>query len=339
MNEPARNDGRGEQVEAQLEGGRAGSGLYNIAPVTGDSERWLLHLLFGLLGLSAWNVTIGLFTQLPLLIPASPNHAQLASLMDVATNIGNLPMLVFVAAQTRTACARRHRGLVLRGTIYAMFALSIAVVAGLCALWRETVLDTSVFVIGFAFCGGVAGNLMMVTVFPFATPFHPVYVASISTGISGHGLLNNLLALMQGVGLAEPRFGFEVYMLLVGIIQLLGLLGFRQLCQRATALAHDTATTKSRPPEGADMELLAEREPVLGREAEVAGSSRITVQLGVPQSAGFLVANQYWTNFTYFLLVALFPYVARDTHTGETKGEVREPSLFGASIHNAVRAA
>lgn len=65
------------------------------------------HGLYMLVGLGPWNVTSGLFAQLPLLVAVSPQHSQLASFMDIATNLANLPMLCFIWGQTHTACARR----------------------------------------------------------------------------------------------------------------------------------------------------------------------------------------------------------------------------------------
>ena len=53
------------------------------------------HVLFAVFGLAPWNITSALFAQLPLVLPASPQRAQLASFMDVATNLGTLPMLVY----------------------------------------------------------------------------------------------------------------------------------------------------------------------------------------------------------------------------------------------------
>ena len=165
-----------------------------------------------------------------------------------------------------TALPRRNRQTVLSATIYFCFLLSLVSAIGVAFLWDITIMNTSVFIIFFAFCAGIVGDLLMVVVFPYATAFPAEFTSTLSTGplrppsrfpfppcplcpslcpsprcrarnvlptgagrapgVSGHGLLCNTLAIGQGVGHANPLFGFETYMMLLAGLQLLALMAF-----------------------------------------------------------------------------------------------------------------
>eukprot|EP01052_Picozoa_sp_SAG31_P014453 SAG31_NODE_898_length_11146_cov_25.421472_3_plen_185_part_00 len=120
------------------------------------------HGLFLLFGLAPWNVTSGLFAQLPLLVHASPQGAQLASFMDIATNLANFPMLAFIAAQSKASCAQRNRQALLGTTIYVCLVWSLATITGVSMTWHITVMNMSVFIIVGAFAAGCVGDLLMV---------------------------------------------------------------------------------------------------------------------------------------------------------------------------------
>jgi hypothetical protein len=265
------------------------------------------HGMFMLIGLAPWNTTSGLFAQLPLLVTVSPQGSQLASFMDIATNAANFPMLLFVLFQSRAACAQRNRNLVLSGTLYFGFGLSFVAVLGVVLLWDVTVMNASVFIIFFAFCAGIVGDLMMVVSFPYATAFANEFTSTLSTGISGHGLICNMLAIGQGVGNGDERrlFGFEVYMLILGLLNMLAFLAFVRVdAMRRKAVSDAPAESGGR---GAN--------PAAAAVTAVSG-------LGVPLTGWWVVAQQAWTNYTYFLLPSLLPYLAWDPATGEVNGEL-----------------
>ena len=134
---------------------------------------WRHHVLFAVFGLAPWNITSALFAQLPLVLPASPQMAQLPSFMDVATNLGNVPMLLYLACVGRSEFARRQPQSLNAATVYTLFGIALLTAAGFSFLWNVTVADFSVFVVGFALCGGIVGDVMMVTAFPYLTQFHP----------------------------------------------------------------------------------------------------------------------------------------------------------------------
>jgi hypothetical protein len=131
------------------------------------------HILFGIFGLAPGNVTSALFAQLPLILPSSPQMAQLPSFMDVATNLGNVPMLLYLFFVGRSAFAKRQPQSLNAATIYVLFVIALLTAAGFTALWDVTVYDFSVYVVLFALCGGIVGDVMMVTTFPWLTQFHP----------------------------------------------------------------------------------------------------------------------------------------------------------------------
>ena len=138
------------------------------------------HVLFGVFGLAPWNITSALFAQLPLVLPASPQMAQLPSYMDVATNLGNVPMLLYLACVGKSQFAARAPQSLNAATVYVLFAVALLTAAGFAFLWDVTVAGFSVFVVLFALCGGIVGDVMMVTAFPYLTQFHPCVVCRVS---------------------------------------------------------------------------------------------------------------------------------------------------------------
>lgn len=145
-----------------------------VAEALEEREITLLHhILFGIFGLAPWNVTSALFAQLPLVLPASPQMAQLPSYMDVATNLGNLPMLLYLFFVGRSDFAKRQPQSLNAYTVYVLFVVALLTAAGFAALWDVTVRDFSLYVVLFALCGGIVGDVMMVTAFPWLTQFHP----------------------------------------------------------------------------------------------------------------------------------------------------------------------
>jgi hypothetical protein len=131
------------------------------------------HILFAIFGLAPWNVTSALFAQLPLVLPKSPQMAQLPSYMDVATNLGNVPMLLYLFFVGRSAFAKRQPQSLNAATVYVLFAVALLTAAGFAGLWDTTVHNFSIYVVLFALCGGIVGDVMMVTAFPWLTQFHP----------------------------------------------------------------------------------------------------------------------------------------------------------------------
>ena len=281
------------------------------------------HVLFAVFGLAPWNITSALFAQLPLVLPASPQRAQLASFMDVATNLGNLPMLVYIFLVGRSAFARRQPQSLNAATIYALFVLALITAGGFASLWQETPFGFSLYVVLFALCGGIVGDVMMVTAFPYMTQFHPDYTSSFSTGMSGHGLLTNGLAIIQDVGAKDaegapaPRFGVGGFMLLVGLVQLASLGAFHTLQRQRGAIAL-SPSRRGRRASGAGLDdLLGEKEALTdgeeGRvgESEAPGAGGGGSGGGGSFDFGRLLATQAWSNYVYFLITSLLPYVAR----------------------------
>ena len=113
------------------------------------------HILFMIFGLGPWNVTSALFAQLPLVLPSSPQMAQLPSYMDVATNMGNAPMLIYLFFVGRSEFAKRQPQSLNAATVYVLFALGLITAAGFAGLWDTTVHDFSLFVVLFSLCGGI----------------------------------------------------------------------------------------------------------------------------------------------------------------------------------------
>ena len=68
----------------------------------------------------------------------------------------------------------------LSGTLYFGFGLSFVAVLGVVLLWDVTVMNASVFIVFFAFCAGIVGDLMMVVLFPYAMAFANVEVNAVN---------------------------------------------------------------------------------------------------------------------------------------------------------------
>ena len=94
-------------------------------------------------------------------------------LMLLLLLLGNLPMLVYIFLVGRSAFARRQPQSLNAATIYALFVLALLTAGGFASLWQETPFGFSLYVVLFALCGGIVGDVMMVTAFPYMTQFHP----------------------------------------------------------------------------------------------------------------------------------------------------------------------
>ena len=154
------------------------------------------------------------------------------------------------------------------------------------------------------------------------------YTSSFATGLSGHGLLTNGLAVLQDVGGPNPRFGVGGFMLLVAVVQLAALAAFDTLRRRRSSVAASRTQrgkgwgrTGRMKPTGDEL-LDGEKEGLTdgeeGREAddEVGGlSSAKETQLNGRSANTFkflpLLASQAWTNYVYFLIPSLIPYITR----------------------------
>jgi hypothetical protein len=154
------------------------------------------------------------------------------------------------------------------------------------------------------------------------------YTSSFATGLSGHGLLTNGLAVLQDVGGPNPRFGVGGFMLLVAVVQLAALAAFDTLRRRRSSVAASRTQRgkgwgrKGRMKPTGDELLDGEKEGLTdgeeGREADddVGGlSSAKETQLNGRSANTFkflpLLASQAWTNYVYFLIPSLIPYITR----------------------------
>ena len=173
------------------------------------------------------------------------------------------------------------------------------------------------------------------------------YTSSFATGLSGHGLLTNGIALIQDVGGPSPRFGVGGFMLLVACVQVASLVAFDWIRRNRSSIAASEAQRAAGKTGGrgwrgktGDELLDGEKEGLTdceeGRE-ELDGSGASSGGAadgggdGSARSFAFLplLASQAWTNYTYFLIPSLLPYVSRlpelrglgtDPRTGEPNG-------------------
>ena len=175
------------------------------------------------------------------------------------------------------------------------------------------------------------------------------YTSSFATGLSGHGLLTNGLALIQDVGGPDPRFGVGGFMLLVAGLQLASLFAFDRIRRQRGSIAASAAQRGKSGGRGwrgkptGDELLDGEKEGLTdgeeGREELDAGSGgggggdADSASGGGGSARVFsflpLLASQAWTNYVYFLIPSLLPYVSRlpelrglgtDPRTGEPNG-------------------
>ncbi|KAG8541906.1 hypothetical protein GDO81_028008 [Engystomops pustulosus] len=162
----------------------------------------ILHLLSCLLGLGSWIAINGVWVELPLLVPQTPEGWELPSYLSLLIQFANIgPLTVTLIHKFRPGCLRE--GAVISGIL----AVGIASCVLLAFLWQETswvgTTRRSTALLCLIFFLSLVDCTSSVTFLPYMTRLGPNYLISYFIGEGLSGLMPALLALAQGVGVVS----------------------------------------------------------------------------------------------------------------------------------------
>ncbi|XP_075440970.1 solute carrier family 52, riboflavin transporter, member 3-B-like [Ascaphus truei] len=162
----------------------------------------VLHLLSCLLGLGSWVAINGVWVELPLLVPHTPEGWELPSYLTLLIQFANIgPLVVTLAHKFHPGCLRE--GPVISG----LLGVGVLACLLLAFLWQETSWvgpsRRSTALLALIFFLALVDCTSSVTFLPYMTRLRPDYLTSYFIGEGLSGLMPALLALGQGVGVVS----------------------------------------------------------------------------------------------------------------------------------------
>ncbi|KAM3928133.1 solute carrier family 52, riboflavin transporter, member 3-B-like [Leptodactylus fuscus] len=164
-----------------------------------------LHLLSCLLGLGSWVAINGVWVELPVLVPHTPEGWDLPSYLSLLIQFANIGPLA-VTLIHKFCPGRLQEGPV----IFVILAVGVGSCVLLAFLWQETSWVASsrrsTALLSLIFFLSLVDCTSSVTFLPYMTRLRPDYLISYFIGEGLSGLMPALLALAQGVGVVvcEP---------------------------------------------------------------------------------------------------------------------------------------
>ncbi|KAG9472909.1 hypothetical protein GDO78_016083 [Eleutherodactylus coqui] len=162
----------------------------------------VLHILSCLLGLGSWVAINGVWVELPLLVPHTPEGWELPSYLSLLIQFANIGPLA-VTLIHKFCPGRLREGPV----IFVILAVGIASCVLLAFLWQETSWvgssRRSTALLSLIFFLSLVDCTSSVTFLPYMTRLRPDYLISYFIGEGLSGLMPALLALIQGVGVVN----------------------------------------------------------------------------------------------------------------------------------------
>ncbi|XP_044151096.1 solute carrier family 52, riboflavin transporter, member 3-B-like [Bufo gargarizans] len=170
----------------------------------------ILHILSCLLGLGSWVAINGVWVELPLLVPYTPEGWELPAYLSLLIQFANIGPLTVTL--THKFCPGSLReGLV----IFVILVVGVVSCILLAFLWQETSWvgssRRSTALLCLLFFISLVDCTSSVTFLPYMTRLRPNYLISYFIGEGLSGLMPALLALAQGVGVmsCQPINGTE----------------------------------------------------------------------------------------------------------------------------------
>ncbi|XP_007899408.2 riboflavin transporter 2 [Callorhinchus milii] len=159
----------------------------------------LLHVLSALFGLGSWVAINGLWVELPLLVPETPEGWYLPSYLTILIQLANVgPLLVTLLHRFRPGWLPETR------VVYAIVCLGVVSCLLVALFWKETGMvggeRHSTALLALAFFLSLVDCTSSVTFLPFMSRLQARYLTSYYTGEGLSGLVPALVALAQGVG-------------------------------------------------------------------------------------------------------------------------------------------
>jgi hypothetical protein len=209
-------------------------------------RRYALIALIALVGVAPWLLVNALFAQLPIFIAQTPESFNIASYIVLLTQVGNGVAALFVVFLTHRGAhwSLQQRANVCARAICVILVLETTASAAIAFLWTATLGGHSVAILLATVCGGIAGCMSVILVYPFTAPLQPVATVAMSTGMGLNGFVTAILALIQAPS-QENRFDTTTFFLIITAVLVLSLCAFLFLWLTGAAHAALGATSSS----------------------------------------------------------------------------------------------
>ncbi|UJR11697.1 hypothetical protein I4U23_015878 [Adineta vaga] len=208
----------------------------------GKTAQIVCFTLIVIMNLSSWIDLYGVFTELPLIIPLTPEGWTLPSVMSICVTVANImPALVIFL--------RWYQGKRFSEIPYIYIIIIIGILASLifALFWKETIYlfgrQRSIWIIGCVFALSMLDNTSSLVFFDYMKRFRSHYLSAAFLGEGLTGAIPTLLLLLQGIGgeaicvktnngtfdkptFTEPRFSVTVFMFIITCIILASLIAF-----------------------------------------------------------------------------------------------------------------
>uniref|UniRef100_A0A4W3H552 Riboflavin transporter n=1 Tax=Callorhinchus milii TaxID=7868 RepID=A0A4W3H552_CALMI len=232
----------------------------------------LLHVLSALFGLGSWVAINGLWVELPLLVPETPEGWYLPSYLTILIQLANVgPLLVTLLHRFRPGWLPETR------VVYAIVCLGVVSCLLVALFWKETGMvggeRHSTALLALAFFLSLVDCTSSVTFLPFMSRLQARYLTSYYTGEGLSGLVPALVALAQGVGVVtchqdnlvahyQPaNFSPRVFFFLLAGMMLMCLMAFGLLNHLPLARRHHQQHHRTPGKYGKHSPRDTEREP------------------------------------------------------------------------------
>lgn len=218
-----------------------------------DQRVITVDILAMLFGIGSWIGVNSVYQQLPLIVPSAPEGWTLPSYLAVIVQSGNVGPLIYHIVQTYSSTRLND--------VYLIYAVkTMACIAAICMafFYQSTAIiggeAHSVALLGIAFFFALVGCTSSVLFMPYMGRFHAVYLVTYMVGEGLSGFYTSILSLIQGVGgvheciptnqtnnvtgeivfeefIPPPRFGSELFFILVATMMLISAVAFTLLNQ------------------------------------------------------------------------------------------------------------
>ncbi|XP_068093969.1 riboflavin transporter 2-like [Hyperolius riggenbachi] len=326
----------------------------------------VLHILSCLFGLGSWVAINGVWVELPLLVPHTPEGWELPSYLSLLIQFANIgPLAVTLTHKFRPGCLQEGP------IIFVLLVVGVVSCLLLAFLWQETswvagaVRSTSL--LSLIFFLSLVDCTSSVTFLPYMTRLRPDYLISYFIGEGLSGLMPALLALAQGVGvvncdpmnITEPNGSF-IPGNLTAVYQparfpawgfFLFLSGMMVICLISFAILHMMRDTLShrqqeegqnrRGQQEEPWEQVVEQRPMMGKEdtnVEVTAEKKNCRRYSMCEKI-FIFLVLAWVNaLTNAVLPAVqtyscMPFGGRVYHLAATLAAIANPVACGVAMY------
>ncbi|XP_040288926.1 solute carrier family 52, riboflavin transporter, member 3-B-like [Bufo bufo] len=325
----------------------------------------ILHILSCLLGLGSWVAINGVWVELPLLVPHTPEGWELPAYLSLLIQFANIGPLTVTL--THKFCPGSLReGLV----IFVILAVGVVSCILLAFLWQETSWvgssRRSTALLCLLFFLSLVDCTSSVTFLPYMTRLRPNYLISYFIGEGLSGLMPALLALAQGVGvmscqpinITEPNGSYAIGNL-TAVYQparfptwgfFLFLAGMMGLCLIAFIILHkmpkveghqEAGISKRRKKESWNTGV--EQKPMMGEDETGKEDAKKEVGKYSMWEKVFIYLILAWVNaLTNAVLPSVqtyscMPYGGRVYHLSATLASIANPAACGIAMYLPTR--